>query len=558
MTLGIRGKIFGVVGLLALVSLLVGGIAAQQLTSFNSQVMEIEGAAERSFIGEQVNATILAVVMDSRGIYMARDRAEAEKFSTPLKASLDRLDALMADWEKALPADRRGELDDAKRQVAEFRAKRLELVRLGLEEGAAAARTFGDNDANRSSRQALNKAVKALADANAAAVATESAHVAGAYSTAMGIVLGIAVLGSAAGVALAGIIATREISRPVRDITDCMSRMAAGDRKVAVPGLEKRDEIGAMAKALEVFRAGLDEADRLAAEQATARADRERRATALEGLLGSFDRTATTVLGAVTTAATELGGTAQDMADLASQTNEQAAASAAAAEQTSANVQTVAAATEEMAASIQEISRQVTENTRIAAAAVAEAERTGHTVEGLAEAARRIGEVVGLIGEIASQTNLLALNATIEAARAGEAGKGFAVVASEVKALATQTARATEEIAAQIAGVQDATRGTVDAIQGIGRTITAISEVSAAIAAAIEEQNATTGEISRSVQQAAQGTEQVSRNVALVSGAAGRSGEAAGRVLGSAGELARQSEVLRREVEGFLQGVRAA
>ena len=348
------------------------------------------------------------------------------------------------------------------------------------------------------------------------------------------------------------------VSRPIAAMTAVMTRLAARDMSVEVVGLGRKDEIGAMAGAVQVFKDSMIEADRLAAEQAAEQAAKQKRAASIERLVQHFDQTVSGVLGGVAAASTELSQTAESMSALAEQTNRRATASAAAAEQTSANVQTVASATDEMGASIQEISRQVSRSNDIAAKAVREAQATTGSVRSLAEEAGRIGEVVKLIQDIASQTNLLALNATIEAARAGEAGKGFAVVASEVKALANQTAKATEDISAQIANVQTATRGAVGAIEEIGGTISTMNEIASTIAAAIEEQNATTAEITRSVHQAAQGTEEVSGNIVEVNQAATQTGAAASQVLGASNELSRQAEALRREVETFLAGIRAA
>jgi len=258
------------------------------------------------------------------------------------------------------------------------------------------------------------------------------------------------------------------------------------------------------------------------------------------------------VVGIVSSSSEELQSTAQSMAATAEETSRQSQSVAAAAEEATTNVQTVAAAAEEMAKSIEEIGRQVTQSSTIAGRAVDEANRTNTSVEGLAEAAQKIGEVVELISDIASQTNLLALNATIEAARAGDAGKGFAVVASEVKSLANQTAKATEEIAAQIAGMQEATKGTVDAIKGISNTIGEISEIASAIASAVEEQSAATQEISRNVQEAATGTQDVSANITSVNDAATETGKSAGDVLTAAQELSKQGDRLREEIEKFI------
>jgi methyl-accepting chemotaxis protein len=358
--------------------------------------------------------------------------------------------------------------------------------------------------------------------------------------------------------ALAGWVIVATVSRPIQTLTGIMERLAGRDLAVVVTGSERKDEVGAMARAVEVFKAGLIDADRLAVAQSAEQGAIRQRANTMDRLIRGFEEVATVTLRAVSSAATELDATAQSMTAMAHQTNDQASTVATAAEQTSANVQTVATASEEMASSVHEIGEQVARSVRIASAAVEEAGRTNVIVRGLADAAQKIGDVVGLITNIASQTNLLALNATIEAARAGEAGKGFAVVASEVKSLANQTGQATMDIAAQIGAIQEATAGAVKAITGIGGTITQINEISTAIAAAIEEQGAATNEISRSVQQAAIGTQEVSSNIAQVTRTAGETGGAAGQVLSAAGELAKQAETLRSGVEEFLNSIKAA
>jgi methyl-accepting chemotaxis protein len=350
----------------------------------------------------------------------------------------------------------------------------------------------------------------------------------------------------------------RLVARPIGRLTGVMGQLAGNDLSVAVPDTGRGDEVGAMARTVQVFKSGLETAARLATEQ-TAEHERQRlRGIAIDRMIRAFDEAASGALKTVAAAASELDATAHSMSAMAQQTNVQAGAVAAAAEQTSANVQTVATATEEMSSSIQEISNQVHRSSQIAGRAVAEADRTNTTVLGLSEAAQKVGDVVQLITSIASQTNLLALNATIEAARAGEAGKGFAVVASEVKNLANQTAKATEDIALQINAIQTATGGAVQAIGGITGTIREMSDIATGIAAAIEEQSAATGEIARNVQQAAKGTEEVSSNIVLVTQTANETGSASTQVLGAAGELARESETLRHRVEEFLTEIKAA
>jgi methyl-accepting chemotaxis protein len=356
----------------------------------------------------------------------------------------------------------------------------------------------------------------------------------------------------------AGILIVASVSRPILRMTASMGKLAQHDLGTEIAGAGRRDEIGRMAAAVQVFKDSMIEADRLAGEQREARAQKEQRAKQIDEHIASFDSAVQDALGILASASNEMRATAEGMSATAEETNRQATAVAAASEQASANVQTVAAATEEMSASIGEITRQVSQSSQIAGKAVEEAARSTATVQGLAAAAEKIGAVVQLINDIASQTNLLALNATIEAARAGEAGKGFAVVASEVKSLANQTARATDEISQQISTMQGATQEAVEAIRSIDQTIGKMSQISTAIASAIEEQAAATREITRNTQEAAHGTQEVSRNVQGVTQAAGETGSAATQVLAASGELSRQSEALKSRVGDFLEKIRTA
>jgi len=351
----------------------------------------------------------------------------------------------------------------------------------------------------------------------------------------------------------------RSITAPINGMIGVMDRLAAHDLAVAVPGLDRPDEIGAMARSVEIFKGGMIEAEQLRREQEAAKtraAEEQRRL--MNAMADKFEGSVQAVVEAVSSSAVQMQSTAGSMSATAEQTSRQAIAVAAAAEQASANVQTAASAAEQLAASVAEIGRQVADSSQIAVSAVDEAARTNDRVLGLAEAAAKIGEVINLINNIASQTNLLALNATIEAARAGEAGKGFAVVASEVKHLANQTAKATEDISTQIGNVQQATNDTVTAIKSIGGTIHRINEITSAIAAAVEEQAAATQEIARNVQQAASGTQEVSGNISGVQQAASETGSAAGEVLAAAGELSRQSDYLTGQVNSFIAEVRRA
>ena len=372
-----------------------------------------------------------------------------------------------------------------------------------------------------------------------------------------------AIGGMIAAILLAGatavVIAVVGIRRPITALNDVMEQLANGDATVAVTGADRGDEVGSMARTVEVFKQNLLNNRRMEQEvkDAEARTAAEKART-LNALADSFESSVQGVVGAVSSAATQLQSNAESMSSTAEETTRQASSVAAASDQTLSNVQTVASAAEELASSISEIARQLESATRMSRSAVDEAQRTNATVESLAQAAERIGSVVQLIQEIASQTNLLALNATIEAARAGEAGKGFAVVASEVKSLANQTARATEEISGQIQAIQKETQGAVGAIRGIADTVQQVNQIATSIASAVEEQTAATGEISRNVQQAAQGTAEVSRAIMGVNDASQDAGRAASEVLQAAGSLGTQAEGLRESVNAFVARIRAA
>ena len=358
-------------------------------------------------------------------------------------------------------------------------------------------------------------------------------------------------------VALIGVFFARSITNPIANMTTVMGVLANGDLTAKVPSTERHDEIGEMAAAVEVFKAnGIRNKEMVAeAEAQKIKTEQEKRQVMLK-MADDFEASIGGVVNSVSSAATEMQSSASTLSATAEQTSKQSATVAAASEEASTNVQTVASASEELSSSISEISRQVAQSTKISNTAVAEVQGANAQVQGLADAAKKIGDVVALITDIADQTNLLALNATIEAARAGDAGKGFAVVASEVKNLANQTARATEEISAQIGGIQTATEDAVHAIASIGGIIHQMNEIASTIASAVEEQGAATQEIARNVEQAAMGTGEVSANITGVNQAAKETGQSAEQLLSAANELSQQSEKLRGEVDRFLANVR--
>jgi methyl-accepting chemotaxis protein len=411
---------------------------------------------------------------------------------------------------------------------------------------------------SRPKADALQKTVRAYSDFVNKQGDEVSAQAAADAAFAQTLMIVVSVAGVVGGLAFGYLLATIGISKPLSGSIENLNRLSQGDLTIDITGGARGDEIGDIARALQVFKDTALAAEEMRAQQAEEQRAKERRQAVIDGLIKNFDDTMSSELTQLTSASTELQATAQSMSSTAEETSRQATAVAAASEQASANVQTVAAAADELSASVAEISRQVEQSTHIAGQAVADAERTDAAVRILAEAAQKIGAVVGLINEIASQTNLLALNATIEAARAGEAGKGFAVVASEVKNLATQTAKATDDISAQITGMQSSTDEAVSAIKGISNIIGQMSEITTTIASAVQEQGAATQEIARNVQQAAQGTQDVSTNIGGVTQAAGETGAASTQVLGTASTLSRQADTLRSSVTQFLDGVRSA
>jgi len=354
-----------------------------------------------------------------------------------------------------------------------------------------------------------------------------------------------------------GVLAARRLAGPLTGLGAAMTALADGRLDGAIPGAGRRDEIGAMAAAVGIFREAVAERGRLAAATAAEQAERDAVQASAIARGRAFGVAAGEVVTALGAAATTMRGAAAEMATAATETREGTAATTASARASADNLGAVAAATEQLTASVGEVARQVTAAAAAADAAVARADATGTTVEGLSATAQQIGDVVRLIADIAGRTNLLALNATIEAARAGDAGKGFAVVASEVKQLAAQTAKATEEIGRQVTAIQAATGDAVGAVRDVAEAIGRVSTVSAAIAAAVEQQGAATREIAEQVQNVARQTDDASASMAQVAGTADRAGESSRTVLAAAAEVGQVAERLRAEVNGFLVAGRA-
>jgi methyl-accepting chemotaxis protein len=527
-------------------------VAGDQMTDgFTAVMVGATKAANTDLLPLIVEArrlTLMARLDANKRLYAHSDAAakSAEQQLESLSQVMAKLDTATKGTDLNAMVQNEAKLTDSF-QAAFRRAVVLDTEQLSLVNGAM--RQAGEAMAA--------DAIKAK-DSNFAAQATIEAETIGVTNRGQTLVMWLGLAGLLLGAALAWLIG-RGISRPVIGMCAAMRALAGGNKTVDVPGVGRKDEIGQMADTVQVFKNNMIEADRLReeTEQLKAEAEKERKAGMLR-LADSFEAGIKGIVNSVASQATEMQSSAQAMTHTAEQATHQAAAVAASVEEASANVQTVASSAEELSASVREIGQQVEHSSKIASQAVIDADKTNATVEGLAKTAQRIGEVVQLIETIAGQTNLLALNATIEAARAGDAGKGFAVVASEVKSLASQTAKATEEIRAQISEIQGATGQTVEAIRSIGTTIRQMSEIATTIASAVEEQGAATREIATNVQQAAQGTSDIATNIEGVSRAAGDTGAAATQVLSAAGELSKQSETLRRDVDEFLATVRAA
>jgi methyl-accepting chemotaxis protein len=547
---------------IVLLSVISGGIAfymSSAMSRIDDRYSElIDKDAHAAVWSERANTTL---VDTGRMVW----RTLGEPTPEGKKATAALLEGLKADFAERLGKVRGRITDPAiltrlatdERDYAAAHAAAAEAARLSIAgDQQAAVQTMVEKYSEPFAR--ARKSLRETVDALGGAMDRRSSELTDETNATRHTALAIAAAGIALGLALGVWITLGGIVRPIRFLTEAMARLAGNDWTAVVPGTGRKDELGGMAKTVEVFKTNGIEATRLAAEQEAEKKVKAQRAARLEDLTDTFEKTAGELVGMVSSAATELQATAHSMTSTAGQTRQQATSVAAAAEEASVNVQTVASAAEELAASIGEISRQVAQSAKIAGKAVEDAKRTDGVVRALAEGAQKIGEVVGLISNIAGQTNLLALNATIEAARAGDAGKGFAVVASEVKSLATQTAKATDDIARQIAQIQVATKEAVESIQGIGATIGEVSEIAAAIAAAVEEQGAATQEIARNVQQAAIGTTEVTSTIGGVSEGASSTGAAATQVLGAAEELSRQSERLSGEVGRFIAGVKAA
>ena len=488
-----------------------------------------------------------------------------ESFLDPYKAGGQRFEKLVADLSKTVsdnPAQVKL-LGEVKTTISDWKSKVTEPT-IGLRRRIGDAKTMDDMAdlvGKARGKQYFDKFRQLMADFSAEEEALmkqrQLANVATVENTylVVGLCVAIALV---FGIALAWLIGNG-IANPISRLTAAMRALADGDTSVDIAGAGRRDEVGDMAEATQVFKDNAIEKARMEAERAKleeqAQEDKRR---AQQDMADELESSVKTIVQTIASASVEMRATAENMETLAQQAGKQSTAVAGATEEAASNVQAMAAASEELASSISEVAGQATESRNVTNDAQQTSHQAVEAIQELADMAQKIGDVVNLIQEIAEQTNLLALNATIEAARAGDAGKGFAVVASEVKELASQTAKATEEISSQISAMQSATENSVKAIEGIREVMGGLGESAISIAAAVEEQQASTQEISRSAQQAASGTQDVSSNISSVHSAVNETGAAASQVLGSASQLSEQSEALERQMDKFLNDIRAA
>jgi methyl-accepting chemotaxis protein len=548
-------KLYAIFGLFALLTAAITFLSDYNTRRNAELTTAVETASRAALNVERVNALVYAVVMESRGVYMSTEAAVVKNYGDGLLKFDDQILSLVKNWEAIVQADDAEQFAVFRKRIEQFVDFRQELVRRAVEVGPAAGREWGDNDANRTVRSALNKDLEALSKvyAERSKRIARQGEANGKLAFLLTCLGGLALVLVGTGV----LIISRSVARPLSLITATIKRVAEGADGVEVPHTDRADEIGALARAIRIFQQAMDRNRNLNSQVLLDSKARERRTRHIETSVEAFRGEIGGVLRAVTDNASAMRDTAQSITRVASDASGRAVAAASATEQASSNVFAVAGAAEQLSASVAEIGRQVRQSASMVEQAGLRTEKSVAEIETLAAATQRIDGVLNLIQAIAEQTNLLALNATIEAARAGEAGRGFAVVAHEVKTLAGQTAKATSEIGQNISLIQASTRNAVDAVREIGSAVRDINEVTSNIAGAVDQQDAATREISANAQLAAQGNETLVINIGSLSNAIGETSNAATSVLSASGELTSTAEILSREVDKFFGNLRA-
>ena len=553
--LSLAAKLYSIFGLFAVLTAAITALSDYNSRRGTALTAAIETANKAALNVERVNGLVYAVVMDSRGVYMSADKEAAKKFNEGILKFNEQIVAVVDQWQAIVQSDDAAQFATFKKRIDQFVEFRKELVRRAVEINPAAGREWGDNEANRSVRSALNKDLETLSKVYAErakdiAEQTETTRQLSLVLTGLG--------GVALALVLIGVILiARSIARPLSVITAVIKQVAEGADNVRVPHTDRGDEIGALARAIEIFRQAMDHNKNLNSQVVRESQIREARGRHIEISVEAFRGAIGTVLRAVKENATAMRGSAQTITRVTSKASNEASAAAGATEQASSNVSMVAGAAEELSASVEEIGRQVRQSAAAVEQTGLRTEKSIAEIESLAAATQRIDGVLNLIQAIAEQTNLLALNATIEAARAGDAGRGFAVVAHEVKALAGQTAKATEEISQNVSLIQSSTRNAVDAVREIGHAVGEINAITTNIAHAIGQQDAATREISSNAQGAAQGNATLVHNIGSLRDAIGQTSTVAASVLTASDDLNATAETLSREVETFFDNLRA-
>ena len=555
----IKFRILALVACFAVMATAITALGLVTINDYNAVLRSSAEAHDNAYNGEHLNRLVTAAVMESRGVYMSKDTTEAAKYADNVDKDLDDVSTLLSDWKAALKPGQLPEFEAVEAKAQEFITFRRELARLGREVSPEAANTQGNNDANRSNRKAFQASIDTMV-AHIRSDLTASQSAMAAYKqTRLWQFLMMAGTGILVLVLASLWVAVKSISRPMQHVTSSVMRISEGAYDTQIPEASGRDEVSSLWRSIRTLRDRAVEGETLKAHQkeedlriaGNMRDERIRIAGEFEAHMGNLARRFATSSRTVADAAKGLSHNADEATERAHSVSD-------AANDAANNVQNVAAATEELSASVNEITSQVARTSQVTRLAVEEAGKTEAAIHILSNAAGQIGEVINLIQAIAAQTNLLALNATIESARAGEAGKGFAVVASEVKQLASQTARATEDIRKKIAEIQSATSATVGSIGAIVRTIDTIGELTAAISASVEQQGAATQEIARNTNRAASGTREVTGHITGVGEAAQATGQAAQQLLGLSSDLERRSEDLQTEVYDFVGRLRTA